>query len=368
MKTIIQSSLLILGLASSVYATPKISGSLAHQFQKNDSVDNGYVVNTKVILKNSGAVNNNISYGISYAERIVDQNDAIKNEKLGLSNAKFIIRSKYSTIIAGRQGLTTPWTNGASLIDSTNIGNGILVLAPTTKVTLVGAYVVNHNILLPTIVGKSSDIAIIGALGKIGSTNIEAWYSSIGEDEQGVSSADDDKGLIGMSLATSTDIENININARYSSVTSDALAKDQSLLSFEASARVRGVKLNAGFASSSQGDKVSLDEAGNAANTIYAGTWNLSMGNGSVSNDGANLIGVGLTVPVDKKFTANINYGQRTGKGVNDASEIKAEISSHVAKNMTLYFRAAKVSFDDTSDLTGDKNYIRTRLYGAYKF
>lgn len=348
----------VAGLATSAFAAPKVGGSLAHQFQKKDSVDNAYVLNTKVSLKTTGAVNDNLSYAVSYAERAGGQKDALGSGATGtkLSNAKFIAKTSYATIIAGRQGLTTPWTNGSSLIDGTQVGNGVIALAPVGAVTLVGAYVVNHNIAVPGVVGKSSDIAIVGALAKAGAVNVEGWFSNLGEDE-----SDGVDGLTGMTVGASGTFGGAMVKARYSTVSADALADDQDLLSVEAKMKLDAVTLNAGFATTSNGDIVSLDGNGNAANQIYAGTWNLSMGGGS-AGDAATLISLGATMPLSDTLTGNVNYGQRTGDGVDDSTEIKGQISAKVAKNMSLYFRAAQVS-PDVAD-----SYLRTRLYAAYKF
>jgi hypothetical protein len=363
-KMIKMAFILLISTTSFALAAPKVSGSLAHQFQKQDSVDNGYVVNTKVILKTAGSVNDKISYTVSYGALDHGQNDSVGTPSLNLSNAKFIAKAGISTFVIGRQGLTTPWTNGSSLIDGTQVGNGIVGLVPVNNVMLIGTYIVNHNISKPTIVGTTSDIAIIGALSKIGSANIEAWYSLIGEDEQGTGVTDDDKGLSAMTFASSVNIEGVNLKARYSSVSPKIdTIKTQTLLSLEASAKINGMTFNAGLArAGDDGDLVSLDEKAGTSNDIYAGTWNLALGQGD--NNGATLASFGITKRVNEVLTSNINYAQKTGDDINDATEVKAQFSANIAKNMSLYLRVAKVTFDTNTD----EDYLRTRLYASYKF
>lgn len=346
-------------LSTAAYAAPKVSGSLAHQFQKKDTDAAGEVLNTKVSLKTTGAVNDNISYAVSYSERVGGQSDDLGNGTNGLklSNAKFVVKTDVATVIAGRQGLTTPWTNGSSAIDSTNVGNGVVALAPAGSATLVGAYVLGHNIN-NALVGKSSYIAIAGLLGKADMVNYEAWYSKIGED-----TSTGALGLTGLTVAASAKIENVNVKARYSSVSPELSTMDtQTLVSVEAKAKFDSVTVNAGFAQAGKdGGLVSLDGAGNAANNIYAGTWNISMGGGASD---CTLMSLGATAPINETLAATVNFGQRAGDGVNDATEIKGQISAKVAKNMSLYFRAAKVSYDTSAN----EDFTRTRLYAAYKF
>jgi hypothetical protein len=345
----------VAGLTTSAFAAPTISGSLAHKFDKKDTAES-YTMTTKTALKASGSVNDSVSYLISYAAR-ANAADSLGAASVNLSNAKFTIKTSAATVIAGRQGLTTPWTTGGNVIDGTQTGNGVLALAPMGAVTLAGAYVVNHNIAVTGAVGTSSDIAIVAALGKAGPVNFEAWYANVGED-----TAVNADGLTGMTVAGSGKFGPAAVKARYSSVTSDALAEDQDLLSVEAKMKFDSVTLNAGFATTSNGDLVSLDTAGAAAaNNIYAGTWNISMGGGA-AKDAATLISLGASAPLTSTLTANANYGQRTGDGVDDTTEIKGQISAKVAKNMKVYVRAAQVS-PDAAD-----SYLRTRLFASYKF
>jgi hypothetical protein len=347
------------GFTSAAFAAPTVSGSIAHQFQKKDTEDL-YTTNTKVSLKTTGAVNDNLSYVVSYAARTSSVTERAAGD-LGLSNAKFTYKNDMGTFVLGRQGVTTPWTNGGSLIDSTTVSNGVLAIIPAGAVTVVAGNMINHSGNLNqtgTLLTKDSDITVLGALGKAGGANLEAWYVSVAEDEAATT-----EGLTGITLAASGNVADVSLKARYSSVSPETAAvKDQSLMSLEGKTKVGNVGINFGFAKGGEdGHLVALDAAGNAANQIYAGTWNLSVGGATDSN--VQLVGLGASMPLTDTLTASANYGMWSADGADDKNEIKLQLSAKVAKNFSLYARYAQVSSDDAS-----KEFDRTRVYAAYKF
>jgi hypothetical protein len=348
------------GFTSAAFAAPTVGGSIAHKFDKKDNANPDlYDTYTKVSLKTSGNVNDNLSYAVSYSESTESTTDLNSNDKgLKLSNAKFTYKNDIGTFVLGRQGLATPWTTASSVIDGTQVGNGVVALIPAGGVTLAVANIVNHNIAVAGAVAKDSDITILAALGKAGGINYEAWYASIAEDE--AATVD---GATAMTIAASGDVGGVNVKARYSSFDSDALADVNTLMSLEASTNVGSVKVNAGIAVAGEdGGTVSLDGDANAANNIYAGTWNLALGGGVAD---ATLMSVGATMPLTETLTGNVNVSSRAGDGVDDQTEIKAQVSAKVAKNFSLYARAASVTSDSGDEAT---EFFRTRVFAAYKF
>ena len=350
----------VAGLSTTASAADvNVNGSLAHQIQKKSTSTAPTITNTKVSLKLSGKVSDTLKYVVSYSERIGSQTTAIANGTNGLklSNAKFIQTFGSTTVIAGRQGVTTPWTSGSNTIDSTVVGNGVVAIAKVGPATLIGGYVMNHNVA-NAYMTKDSDITVLGAKVKAGAANLGAWYVDVAADKAATT-----KGLDGYTFTADGKVAMVGLKARYSSVTpgDSALLKKQSLFSVGANVKVSSVKITAAYAKSgNDGDLVSIDPAGDASNNQYLGTWNISMGGGK-HND-SKLVTIGASMPLTSTLTGVVNYGKRSNTTTTD-KELKLQISAKVAKNMSLYLRYADVKATASVD-----DFTRTRLYVAYKF
>lgn len=104
-----------------------------------------------------------------------------------LNHANFIYTGVENlTVIAGKQPLNTPWTQGSSTIDSTQGATGILALYNAGFATLAAAHFVNNGIN-----GTSNDlgldvranditaVAAIIPMGEVASAQI--WYANLGK-------------------------------------------------------------------------------------------------------------------------------------------------------------------------------------------
>lgn len=365
----------VAGFATSAVAAPTIGGSLAFKFEKNDSAQETYRTISKVSLKATGNVDDKISYAVSYSERSNSQSGLSSGTNgLKLSNAKFTYKGDVATVVAGRQGIATPWTTASDVIDGTQVGNGVLALFPMNNVTLVAGNFVTHNINVgytdaanttTTIVDSDSDITVLAAMAKMEQFNAELWYANIAESENFTTAS---SGASAFTLAASTKVKAVSLSARYSSFDPDTDAVDtQSLLTLSASGKVGEVTVKGSYAKAGKdGGLVNLDLGGaNSANFAYAGAWNITLG-GSVDGDkDASLMGIGASMPFNNMFTGSLNYAVKSSDYIDDQAEIKAQVSAKVAKGLSLYLRGASVTSDTGADAT---EYVRTRLFAAYKF
>jgi len=358
MKKMIKMSLVaavaVAGLTSTAAADVKVGGHLAYQLN-NATGSNGHDDKTKVSFNFKGAVNETISYAVSYAQRSASPTkdedtdaplgDTYSSGYVGLSNAKFIVKTDKVTAIVGRQGLDTPWTDASDAIDSTDVGNGVVALMPVGPVTLAAAHVFSHNAGSKLEITGDADINIVAAIGAAGPVNYQLWMADI-EDVASSMTA-----IVG-AKAGGADVE-----LRHVATDLDANSNSYGLTALSASVKAGAATVDAGYAMGAEdGIVASLNKSGNAANDVSFGSWMFG-----VPADGS-LMSVGATMPMGDMFKANLNYAIQDG-AVNTDTEIKAQLSVNVAKNASLYGRVAVVDGDSYTDAV-----TYTRVYMAYKF
>jgi len=349
MKKMIKMSLVaavaVAGLTSTAAADVKVGGHLAYQLNNSDA-KSAHDDKTKVSFNFKGAVNETISYAVSYAERATG-GDSLNSGATGtgLSNAKFIVKTDKVTAIVGRQGLDTPWTDASDAIDSTDVGNGVVALMPVGPVTLAAAHVFSHNAGSKLGITGDADINIVAAIGAAGPVNYQLWMADI-EDVASSMTA-----IVG-AKAGGADVE-----LRHVATDLDANSNSYGLTALSASVKAGAATVDAGYAMGAEdGIVASLNKSGNAANDVSFGSWMFG-----VPADGS-LMSVGATMPMGDMFKANLNYAIQDG-ATNTDTEIKAQLSVNVAKNASLYGRVAVVDGDSYADAV-----TYTRVYMAYKF
>lgn len=101
---------------------------------------------------------------------------------------------KNTTINAGKQGLTTPWTVATQIDGQEQTGTGLLALSTLGNVTLAGAYFNQTNLgtsgngLADTAIKYglennvgSQDVATVGTIVAAGPVTLDAWYADMQE-------------------------------------------------------------------------------------------------------------------------------------------------------------------------------------------
>jgi hypothetical protein len=109
-----------------------------------------------------------------------------------LTHAHFIYTGVQNlTVIAGKQALNTPWTQGSSTIDATQFGTGVLALYNAGFATFAGGYITNNNInptsdsVIVPVVGENlnvsdSDISVAAAIVPMGDVaTAQVWYAQV---------------------------------------------------------------------------------------------------------------------------------------------------------------------------------------------
>ncbi len=108
------------------------------------------------------------------------------NVNTTLTHAQFIYTGVQNlTVIAGKQALNTPWTQGSSTIDSTQAGSGILALYNAGFATLAAGHFVNNSINGTSndyADVRANDISVVAAIIPMGEVaTAQVWYANVGK-------------------------------------------------------------------------------------------------------------------------------------------------------------------------------------------
>lgn len=171
----------------------------------NSDSDNNYKVGLNLASKVNDFVKFNSRFLVAndngdFAGPLATQDGGDGNVDVELSNAYFGFTGfKNTTINAGKQGLTTPWTVATQIDGNEQTGTGLLALHTLNEnVTFAGAYFNQTNLGssgngLPGIAGISGtdqytsgsfgaqDIATAGTIVAAGPVTVDAWYVDMQE-------------------------------------------------------------------------------------------------------------------------------------------------------------------------------------------
>ena len=169
-----------------------INGKSTKNNGTNSYSDNNY----KVGLNAASQVNDFVKFNSRFlvadakgewAEGGLDtQEGGDSNVDVELSNAYFGFTGiKNTTVNAGKQGLTTPWTVATQADGNEQTGTGALALTTLGNVTLAGAYFNQTNLQtsgnLAGVADGSENIATVGTIVAVGPVTIDAWYADMQE-------------------------------------------------------------------------------------------------------------------------------------------------------------------------------------------
>ena len=180
-----------------------------------------------------------------------------------LTNANFAYTGiANTTVIVGKQGLTTPWTVAVDATGNEQTGTGILALSTVGPVTLAGAYFNQTNVGnsgdVPAALSVNTDefgakdIYTVGAMGKIGPVALDAWYLDMA----------DVFDTYTLGANTSFDVGSVTLGGdlRYTSVDLDNNDTDNSLLKATVTAKVGIFDAKVAYATTDkEGGLVALD-------------------------------------------------------------------------------------------------------------
>ena len=266
------------------------------------------------------------------------------------SHANFTVKTDVATVIAGKQGLATPWTVALDNDGAEQTGTGLLALIPAGPVTIAAAAFNQTNLTAGT-----KDVATVGVMGKAGPVSFDAWY---------IDQADT---LDSYTVSAKAKIDVVTLDARYTSLTTDAAdangKTDNSLFLAKASAKIGAVSawLQYGM-TDKDGGTTALE---NSAKTSLEG-WNVTT-NGKADAD---YIGAGAGMDVMSGLNVALNYRNidyaDTTTTTTENTEIYTQITHKMGKNLVTYLRFG--SFETEKAGVKSNDATRGRLQVEYKF
>lgn len=348
-----------------------VSGSVGVQYNNTEvnaatpTSTDGTVYNVQIGTKVKAADDVTLTVGVSTrAETTTADTDA----PLGVGEATFTYTGvKDLTVIAGKQPLNTPWTQGTHAVDATQSGTGVMALYNAGFATVAGAHFINNGIDSST--GAKADItesalnvaAVFAPIANIG--NLEAWYINVGNgitNDDYTTSGDAhavDKGGDAMSIALNGKVAGVSYDARYSTLELNADgAKENSLMKVTLKGNVAGVDLTGAYAETAKdGGLVAFDSDGSAGFKGFQTDLN--------GKTDANARLVAAAMPVLPNMTASLTYIDLEAEN-KDYSETYAQVSYKFSKQLSAYVRYG--TYSDDSDAANDSD--KGRFEAVYKF
>ena len=364
-----------------------VSGSLGYRYDdrstKTDGVaksvqdnkDNTY----KAIVKIKSPVNDALTANVTAFTRAVTggagaavaNKDANPNLMLTHANFAYTVVQNL-TVVAGKQAVATPWTNGGDAFGSAQSGTGVLALYNAGVATLAGAYFVNNSIdatIDDTVNVSDNDIAVVAVIAPVGPANLQVWYADGGDSDTATNTGTVNltNGFDALYASVSGKIGPVSLSVEHATLEGDNNGlKKQKLTQATASMSVGAIGLSAEYATTGKdGGTVAFDN--DADSTIYLG-WATNM-NSKQDADGFSVsanTNVTPTVNLSATF-ANIDEKKAAGSADDvETDEWVVQATYAMSKNFTAYVRYANVETDNTTG--ADTEQDRGRLELLYKF
>uniref|UniRef100_UPI004048D5DD porin n=1 Tax=Aliarcobacter sp. TaxID=2321116 RepID=UPI004048D5DD len=334
-----------------------VSGTVVYRYDDR-SVDNGVSTSS-----------NNYKVGVSLKSKVTD--DVTFNSRVitstNLTNTAFVTRDNQlegdanptfnlsqanfaytgvanTTLIVGKQGLATPWTNAVDSDGSEQTGTGVLGMTTMGPVTAAAGYFNQTNITT-----DGNDLGVAGLIANFAGIKAEAWYLDI---------ADSLDSYV-VKASSSVNVGDVKLGgfAQYSSKDEDANDKKLSLMKAGVNAKMGIFDAGVTYA------KTGRDGSGivnNLAPVVSAIGYSVNL----EKADDASAFFVDLGAQVLPKLHIGLNYDRisdDSANNANDHQETYAQFTYAHAKNLSAYVRLA----------TGEQNkvdYNRGRLQVEYKF
>ncbi|MDN5077460.1 major outer membrane protein [Aliarcobacter butzleri] len=394
------------------------SGSVVYRYNdyNNDREVNGVKLNDK------SDTNNNYKIGLNLSSKVNDyvkfnsrflvanesgdfasgsnpsnglntQTGGDSNVDVELSHANFAFTGiKNTTITAGKQGLTTPWTVAIDSDGNEQTGTGILALSTVGPVTFAGAYFNQTNLdksgdlfgTLNTVMNNATlnkqvgslDVATVGVIADLSPVTVDAWYLNMDQMF--------DTYTVGAKSDFKFDGGKIGVDARYVSLTlKESVARaagmvngadvidSNSLAKIALTGNVGIVNAKVAYAKTDKdGGITSLDKD---SETALLG-WSLHTVGKADADYWQGVLGVNIL----DNLNLSANYGNLQYKANNrpnaadvEEEEVYAQLTYKMSKNLSTYVRYGTYS-KDTTPVGGvkaeDNDDTRGRIQVEYTF
>jgi len=323
---------------------------------------NDYVTATVRVVTGVGIADSDADFA---ADGLKTDTGADANPTLQVSQANFTVKTDYATVIAGKQGLTTPWTVAIDSDGNEQTGTGLLALVPAGPVTVAAAYFNQTNLNNTGLLAGNENIATVGVLGTVGPVALDAWY------------LDMDDTFDSYTVGAKATIDMITAELRYASLSVDnstisnaighGLEEDNSIIIAKVGAKMDAFSAYLQYAMTDKdGGLTALDSD---ANTALTG-WNLN----THDKRDADYLKVGAGMDVMSGLNVSLNYGNIEYKeNANtildqkiEEEELYTQITHKMGKNLVTYVRYGM--YEKDTGVLENNDDLRGRLQVEYKF
>lgn len=361
-----------------------VSGSVVYRYNDYNDNDLGSQANSssstnyyKVGVNLSSKVNDDVKFNSrvivgnsdgGFAVNGLDtQDDSDANPTLTLSHANFAYTGLTNTsVIVGKQGLTTPWTVALDSDGNEQTGTGILAMSTIESVTLAGAYFNQTNLNSTASSGNisvgdgSEDIATVGAIVTLGPVTADAWYL----DAQDLF----DTYTVGAKAGFDVSGIKLGADARWASLNLDgANQPDNAMAKIVLTADAGLIDGKIAYAmTDKEGGLTALD---NDATTTLLG-WTLTSNNKADADYWQAVLGFDIL----SNLNLSANYGNvewtPSANTTREQEEVYAQLLYKMSKNLNTYVRYG--TFTDETRASGstteNNDDTRGRLQVEYTF
>jgi len=275
------------------------------------------------------------------------------NPTLQVNQANFTVKTDVATVIAGKQGLTTPWTVAIDSDGNEQTGTGLLALVPAGPVTIAAAYFNQTNLdTAHAIIDGDENVATLGLMGQAGPVALDAWYLDLQD------------SFDTFTVGAKANIEMITAELRYTSLDLDgANQPDNDALVAKISAKAGPVGLGFNYGMTDRdGGLTALDSD---AKTSLTG-WNVNLHN----KPDADMFMIHADMDVMSGLNVALNYNTidygNTSATETEATELYTQITHKMGKNLVTYVRFG--TFEEEVDNDETQDAITGRLQVEYKF
>jgi len=336
-----------------------ISGTMVYRlnsYEVTPATDN--TNNYKIAVNVSSPVNEDIKANIGVIATSQANGDFTSTSgqgadgqvPLNLAKANFSYTGiANTTLIVGKQGITTPWSVGSDSDNDITTGTGLLGITTVGPVTLAGG--IFNNINDKTQGAAGQDLGAVGAMAKVGPVALDAWYASLANVFTSYS--------IGAKATFDVDAAKVTVDVRHTDLDLDNSSAKNALSKIMVSAKMGIFNAYLGYGSTAKDTTVVTLGSGVAASSAEMVSWSTYLSNKADSD----MIMVGAGAQVTPEINVALKYAAIDNNTANDnEEETYFEGKWTPSKNFYTYLRAGQ--YTSAAGVDSD----RARVQVQYSF
>ena len=307
----------------------KLTGYVRYRLNTDHENSTDMTEEGKIVAKITTPVNDVVTANVKTVS-FAETKSANTTADTAVTEANFVINAAGATVIAGLQTSQSPFfaNNGDTR------SHGVTALIPAGPVTVAAAYyttsVAKGMVGAPAAGALANNVAAIGALGKFGAVNVNAWYASV-EDGADV----DDVTLAGVAALDDASALSLQVTAAAGPVDVEAMMTqvsngdaDMGVTKLVATGKAGNVSYMAAYAMSNEdGGMVALDADSDSIADI--GLDNLNM----AATADATAFALSAKVAMESGVCASIAYLDGSSDAHADFDELDLKVGYQMGKN-----------------------------------